>query len=83
MLFILIYLNIFIASLNDDVEMKDTEVTETAEEVPMMHLASFALHKLFSEWQAEGFEIPDFKAGGPLESVKAIKVWIFFYNKMS
>lgn len=35
--------------------------TDAAEEVPMMHLASFALHKLFSEWQAEGFEIPDFK----------------------
>lgn len=33
------------------------------EEVPMMHLASFALHKLFTEWQADGFEIPDFRAG--------------------
>jgi len=53
-------------------EVEDTEMTEEAEtkeeptaEVPMMHLASFALHKLFSEWQAEGFEIPDFKTGGP------------------
>lgn len=46
----------------EDVEMQtpDTEEDE-ATEVPMMHLASFALHKLFSEWQAEGFEIPDFK----------------------
>lgn len=34
-------------------------------EVPMLHLASFALHKLFSEWQSEGFEIPDFKIGAP------------------
>lgn len=33
------------------------------EEVPMMHLASFALHKLFTEWQADGFEIPDFRVG--------------------
>lgn len=45
----------------EEVETKD----ETTAEVPMMHLASFALHKLFSEWQAEGFEIPDFKTGGP------------------
>lgn len=37
-----------------------TNATET-EEVPMMHLASFALHKLFTEWQNEGFEIPDFR----------------------
>lgn len=47
---------------NEDVEMQegDGDDDETTE-VPMMHLASFALHKLFSEWQAEGFEIPDFK----------------------
>lgn len=38
----------------------DTEEDE-ATEVPMLHLASFALHKLFTEWQADGFEIPDFK----------------------
>lgn len=44
--------------LNEDVEMAN--VTDT-EEVPMMHLASFALHKLFTEWQNEGFEIPDFR----------------------
>lgn len=43
-----------------DMQTQDTEEDE-ATEVPMMHLASFALHKLFSEWQAEGFEIPDFK----------------------
>lgn len=45
---------------------------EDESEVPMMHLASFALHKLFSEWQSEGFEIPDFRTGGttsPIESM--------------
>ena len=53
----------------DDVEMKgeddpnDTR-DENPVEVPMLHLASFALHKLFTEWQSEGFDIPDFKAGG-------------------
>lgn len=39
-------------------------------EVPMLHLASFALHKLFSEWQSEGFEIPDFKIGGATSPVQ-------------
>lgn len=38
---------------------------DVPEEVPMMHLASFALHKLFTEWQADGYEIPDFKVPGP------------------
>lgn len=53
---------------NDEDEADGQEGTE-AEEVPMMHLASFALHKLFTEWQAEGFEIPDFR-NGPTVSVK-------------
>lgn len=38
----------------DDVNM---ETEDKAEDVPMLQLASFALHKLFSEWEAEGFEI--------------------------
>lgn len=41
------------ASESDDVNME-----EEKEDVPMLQLASFALHKLFSEWEAEGFEIP-------------------------
>lgn len=50
----------------EDVEMADGENdNDEEEEVPMLHLASFALHKLFSEWQSEGFEIPDFKIGAP------------------
>lgn len=43
-------------------------------EVPMLHLASFALHKLFSEWQSEGFEIPDFKIGGATSPAEAIVI---------
>lgn len=39
----------------DDTNM---EVDDKADDVPMLQLASFALHKLFSEWEAEGFEIP-------------------------
>ncbi|XP_058063892.1 double-stranded RNA-specific editase B2-like isoform X2 [Anopheles bellator] len=38
----------------------DVETTDSLESdgMPMMHLASFALYKLFTEWQNEGFEIP-------------------------
>lgn len=61
---------------HDDVDMAtdNIEATDDETEVPMMHLASFALHKLFSEWQADGFEIPDFKAvvlptAAPIESM--------------
>ncbi|XP_004923687.1 uncharacterized protein LOC101741377 isoform X2 [Bombyx mori] len=34
--------------------------TEPAEEepLPMIQLASFALHKLFSEWEGEGYKVP-------------------------
>lgn len=63
--------------LPEDVDMADGENDNDEEgEVPMLHLASFALHKLFSEWQSEGFEIPDFKIGGatsPIEAVAAEK----------
>lgn len=39
---------------SDDVVMDE----DKTDDVPMLQLASFALHKLFSEWEAEGFEIP-------------------------
>lgn len=48
----------------EDVEMVDADeknanTNNTKEsQIPMLHLASFALHKLFTEWQAEGYEIP-------------------------
>jgi Double-stranded RNA binding motif len=39
----------------EDISMEDeTDSTD----VPMLQLASFALHKLFAEWESEGFEIP-------------------------
>jgi hypothetical protein len=43
-----------------DIEMPDA-TTEEEEEVPMTHLASYALHKLFAEWAKEGYEVPDFR----------------------
>ncbi|XP_050099789.1 double-stranded RNA-specific editase 1-like [Anopheles aquasalis] len=39
-----------------------------ADNVPMMHLASFALYKLFSEWQNEGFDVPAIKTPKPKAS---------------
>lgn len=42
---------------------------ETQEEVPMLTLISYALHKLFAEWEADGFQVPDYKQGqasGPI-----------------
>jgi hypothetical protein len=44
-------------SNDDDVNMEDNE----AGDIPMMQLASYALHKLFAEWESEGFEIPMLK----------------------
>lgn len=46
-----------------DVEM--AEPTNDEEEVPMTHLASYALHKLFAEWAKEGYEVPDFRTPVP------------------
>ncbi|XP_070498556.1 double-stranded RNA-specific editase 1-like [Chironomus tepperi] len=42
--------------ITEDVNME--EGSDTSGDVPMLQLASFALHKLFSEWESEGFEIP-------------------------
>lgn len=57
-----------------DEEMAEPENDNDESEVPMLHLASFALHKLFSEWQSEGFEIPDFKIGGTTSPVEAAAI---------
>lgn len=46
----------------NDVEMKNADSDD--DDVPMLHLASFALHKLFSEWEAQGYQIPDFRIAG-------------------
>lgn len=56
---------------SDDVDMKDSDSSSV--EVPMMHLASFALHKLFSEWQNEGFEIPDLKTTSQQDKVVSFR----------
>jgi len=37
---------------------QSTSEDDMAEDVPIMQLASFALHKLFSEWAADGYHIP-------------------------
>lgn len=42
---------------SDDVVMED----DKEEEVPMLQLASYALHKLFTEWESDGYNIPFLK----------------------
>ncbi|XP_053668105.1 double-stranded RNA-specific editase 1-like [Anopheles marshallii] len=42
-----------------------TEPIIRTEDLPMEHLASFALHKLFTQWEAEGFEMPFMKTTRP------------------
>jgi hypothetical protein len=47
------------------------EVEDEKDEVPMLQLASYALHKLFTEWESEGFEIPFLKPPPPASVVDA------------
>lgn len=50
-------------NVNQEAMDEDTEMTDVSDndDVPMLHLASYALYKLFNEWQNEGFEIPAIK----------------------
>ncbi|XP_023176648.1 double-stranded RNA-specific editase 1 isoform X2 [Drosophila hydei] len=44
-----------------DAEPMDTENSENPpeDEVPMLNLASFAIYKLFAEWEREGYVVPE------------------------
>lgn len=42
---------------------------EGGETLPMIQLASFALHKLFSEWEYEGHKVPQLRT--PSTSVRS------------
>ncbi|XP_035891985.1 uncharacterized protein LOC118503125 isoform X2 [Anopheles stephensi] len=42
-------------------EAEPMECVES-EDLPMEHLAAFALHKLFTQWESEGFEVPFIKS---------------------
>lgn len=52
---------------SEDVNMDEPDSSD----VPMLQLASFALHKLFSEWEADGFEVPFPKTENPQASTAA------------
>lgn len=43
---------------NEKLDGQNKEVDPT-DDVPMVNLASFALYKLFAEWESEGFVIPE------------------------
>lgn len=53
-----------------DVEMKSAENSDE-DDIPMVNLASYALYKLFSEWENEGFEIPEFRSSSSLSNSTA------------
>ncbi|XP_061716575.1 double-stranded RNA-specific editase 1 isoform X3 [Cydia pomonella] len=49
---------------NADSAEGDNANGENEETLPMIQLASFALHKLFSEWEYEGVKVPQLKSTG-------------------
>ncbi|XP_063536704.1 double-stranded RNA-specific editase 1 isoform X2 [Cydia strobilella] len=49
---------------NADSAEGDNANGDTEETLPMIQLASFALHKLFSEWEYEGVKVPQLKPTG-------------------
>lgn len=42
-------------------QMQEGENEETDEALPMIQLASYALHKLFTEWECEGHKVPQLR----------------------
>ncbi|XP_039753416.1 double-stranded RNA-specific editase 1-like isoform X2 [Pararge aegeria] len=52
-----------------EAEAPDAEAEE--ETLPMIQLASFALHKLFSEWEYEGHRVPQLRTPNPSVSETA------------
>ncbi|XP_049289580.1 uncharacterized protein LOC125767255 [Anopheles funestus] len=57
-------------SLPVDVETEAIEYVEK-EDIPIELLASFALHKLFTEWEAEGFKMPIIKMSREKSTTRA------------
>jgi hypothetical protein len=53
-----------VMSDNQDVDMETDGEQKEGSDIPMLQLASFALHKLLAEWEAQGYEIPLFKNDG-------------------
>lgn len=51
------------ASNDNTTEMKIEDIMDAEDncddDVPMLNLASYAIHKLFCQWEAEGFDVPD------------------------
>jgi hypothetical protein len=58
---------------------EDVNMEEEKDDVPMLQLASFALHKLFAEWESEGFEIPLPKSNVSVGSFEVLQFSKFFF----
>ncbi|XP_017119487.1 double-stranded RNA-specific editase 1-like isoform X1 [Drosophila elegans] len=46
------------ASGNDAMDTNESDAESQDEELPMLNLASFAIYKLFAEWEREGYPVP-------------------------
>lgn len=44
---------------NADDEKEETEAETPDDDLPMLNLASFAIYKLFAEWERQGFVVPE------------------------
>ena len=44
---------------DDNTQNSNNNALDDSDDVPMVNLASFAIYKLFSEWENEGFVIPE------------------------
>lgn len=60
-------------TINSDSESVQGEEEPIEETLPMIQLASFALHKLFSEWEFEGHKVPQLKTN-PQQEVEPAPV---------
>ncbi|XP_060803258.1 uncharacterized protein LOC106142326 isoform X2 [Amyelois transitella] len=50
-----------LARASSDGNSDGVEGTDSEESLPMIQIASFALHKLFSEWEYEGHKVPQIR----------------------
>ncbi|XP_055912287.1 uncharacterized protein LOC129946214 [Eupeodes corollae] len=54
------------ANSNDATNGDESNLSsEETDDVPMVNLASFALYKLFTAWENEGFHVPEFHPSAP------------------
>ncbi|XP_030377916.1 double-stranded RNA-specific editase 1 isoform X2 [Scaptodrosophila lebanonensis] len=66
------------SSANESMETSEVEnanenIENPDDELPMLNLASFAIYKLFSEWEREGFVVPEMHPSAHSQSAQPIE----------